>query len=88
MVHEHVAQLSCRYREEVRSILPIDWRSSTKTQIDFVDQCSSLQRVLAMFAAHFAGSNPVQLAIYELRRAVGCFLVSGVPVFEQAGDRA
>jgi hypothetical protein len=70
----------------VGAIVPTNRFGLAKPQIGFVDYGGGLKRVLAVFAAHLAGGNSMQLAIDQFHEPVGGFVVSGAPLPEERGN--
>src|SRR5215831_2763548 len=80
IIHQDTPQLLGGDGEEVCSIMPLDMLRTTQADVSLMDQGRCLKRVLAPFAAHFAGSHLVQLAVDQLHQPGRGILIPGAPV--------
>ena len=86
VVGENPAHLPGAQREEMGSILPVEFLQPGQPHVQLVDERSGLEDVSRPLVTHAAPSRAVELAVNARRQSFECLLVTPLPRVQESGD--
>src|SRR5215471_4605177 len=78
-VGKNAAHELCADSEEVGTVCPAYFLESHQPEINLIDQCRSLQRVVGLLAVHVTLGRAMQFPVNQRCQFVQCILVPGTP---------